>query len=149
MPHLEKFELWVTNNFSELRAMSLWLHNICEHLALPESLTKDLDVCVNEAITNIILYAYEDQESHRILIQIEANQNQELCLTIQDNGFPFDPFTFTLPDTYEKIAGMNIGGLGIQLMKNLANQCHYQLVNNKNIITLRFSNYTEQPSLAH
>ncbi|MEI7840857.1 MAG: ATP-binding protein [Methylococcaceae bacterium] len=140
MQHSEKFELCVTNNFSEFRAMSLWLHNICENLALPESLAKDLDVCANEAITNIILYAYKDQEPHKILIQIEINQNQELILTIQDDGFPFDPFTFSLPDTYEKISGLNIGGLGIQLMQNLASQCYYQWLSDKNIITLRFVN---------
>ena len=60
-----KFELRIFNDFAEFKVMNAWLQNVFKTLALPELLAKDLDVCANEAVTNIILYAYQDQKSHQ------------------------------------------------------------------------------------
>ncbi len=133
-----KFELRIFNDFAEFKVMNAWLQNVFKTLALPELLAKDLDVCANEAVTNIILYAYQDQKSHQIQMQFEFNENKEICLTIQDDGSPFDPFNAVLTDNYEKIDGLNIGGLGIQLMRSLTNQCHYRWLDGKNNTTLCF-----------
>lgn len=135
---MNSFELQIFNDFIELRPMSEWLHHVAECLVLPEPLVKDLDLCANEAVANIILYAYEDQDQHQIQMRIELKKNQELCLTIQDDGKPFDPFKAVLPDSYDKIGDVNIGGLGIKLMRSLVDQCHYQWLNGKNILSLCF-----------
>ena len=118
--------------------MSEWLHNACKILVVHESLARDLDVCANEAVANIILYAYEDHERHHINMRLELKKNQELSLTIQDDGIPFDPFKAVLPESYDKIENIKIGGLGIQLIRNLANECKYCRLNGKNIISLGF-----------
>jgi len=118
--------------------MSEWLKKMCGNLAVPESVVKDLDLCANEAVANIILYAYEDHEQHRIKIRLELMKDQELSLTIQDDGNPFDPFKAIIPESYDKIGDIQIGGMGIQLMCSLANECKYCRLNGKNIISLRF-----------
>jgi len=44
----------------------------------------------NEAVANIMLYAYEDNEQYQIQMRIELKENKQLCLTTQDDGIPFD-----------------------------------------------------------
>ena len=121
--------------------MSAWLHKTCENLTVPELIAKDLDLCANEAVTNIILYAYEDHKQHQIKLCLKLKKDQELSLMIQDDGNPFDPFKAALPESYDKIGDIQIGGMGIQLMRSLANEYKYCRLNGKNILTLCFHLY--------
>jgi anti-sigma regulatory factor (Ser/Thr protein kinase) len=138
MQIIDSFELQIINDLMELRSMSEWLQKICENLAVSELVIKDLDLCANEAVANIILYAYEDHKQHQINMRLELKKNQKLSLTIQDDGNPFDPFKVVLSESYDKIGDVQIGGMGIQLMRSLANECKYCWLNGKNIITLCF-----------
>jgi len=138
MQLINSFEIQIINDLIELRLMSAWLQKTCEHLAVPESVSKDLDLCANEAVANIILYAYEDHEQHQITIGLELKKDQALTLTIQDDGNPFDPFKAILSRPYDKIGDVQIGGMGIELMRSLANEYTYCRLNGKNIISLSF-----------
>jgi len=141
MQLIDSFEIQIINDLIELRPMSAWLQKICEHLAVPESVAKDLDLCANEAVVNIILYAYQDHEQHQITIGLELNKDHTLNLIIQDDGNPFDPFKAILSGPYDKIGDVQIGGMGIQLMRSLANECTYCRLTDKNIISLSFHLY--------
>ncbi len=131
----------------DLRAMSEWLGKVCTQLALNDSIVKDLDVCANEAVSNILFYAYQDHESHQINIRLELKE-QKLILTIQDDGIAFDPFDFKaiVSESYDKVGDLTIGGFGIKLIRSLANECRYYRSNSKNIISLGF--YLYQTSTA-
>ena len=131
------FELQIHNEIIALRSMSGWLAKACESLAIPDELTRDLDVCANEAAINIILYAYEDHDSHQINMRLEL-KDQKLIFMIQDDGRAFDPFKAILPDSYDKVGDVTIGGFGIKLIRSLANECSYYRSNGKNIISLGF-----------
>lgn len=135
---IDSFEIQIINDLIELKPMNAWLQKTCEHLAVPESVAKDLDICANEAVANIILYAYQDHEQHQITIGLELKRDHTLSLIIQDDGKPFDPFKAILSGPYDKVGDVKIGGMGIQLMRSLANECTYCRLNDKNIISLSF-----------
>ena len=120
--------------------MSEWLGKACENLAMTDELARDLDICANEAIANIMFYAYTDHDRHQINIRLELKE-QKLILTIQDDGIAFDPFNSKamLSKSYDKIGNINIGGLGIKLIRSLTNECSYYRSNNKNIMSLVFN----------
>lgn len=140
MKRINCFELQINNEIIALRSMSEWLGKACESLAMTEEVARDLDVCANEAVANIMFYAYEDHESHQINMRLEL-KDQQLMLTIQDDGIAFDPFKAVLSESYDKIGDVTIGGFGIKLIRSLANQCSYYRSNNKNIICLGFHLY--------
>jgi anti-sigma regulatory factor (Ser/Thr protein kinase) len=139
MKLIDCFERQIHNNIMELRPMSEWLGKACKNLAMTDQLAKDLDVCANEAVTNIMFYAYKDHDSHQISMRLELKE-QKLILTIQDDGIAFDPFNSKamLSKSYDKIGDLNIGGLGIKLIRSLANEYSYYRSNNRNIISLVF-----------
>ena len=140
MKCVDCFELQIHNEIIALRAMSEWLGKACECLAMTDEIARDLDVCANEAVANIMLYAYEDHESHQINMRLEL-KDQQLILTIQDDGIAFDPFKAILSGSYDKVGDVTIGGFGIKLIRSLANECNYYRSNNKNIISLGFYLY--------
>lgn len=87
-----------------------------------------------------MFYAYTDHDRHQINIRLELKE-QKLILTIQDDGIAFDPFNSKamLSKSYDKIGNINIGGLGIKLIRSLTNECSYYRSNNKNIMSLVFN----------
>jgi len=139
MLHIDCFERQLNNNIIELRPMSEWLGKACEKLAMTDEIAKDLDVCANEAVTNIMSYAYKDLESHQINMRLEL-KDQKLILTIQDDGVAFDPFNSKtiLHKSYDKVGDVTIGGFGIKVIRSLANECTYNRSNSKNTISLSF-----------
>ena len=139
MQRIDCFELQIHNDLIELRSMSEWLSQACNKLAMTDDLARDLDTCANEAVANIILYAYEDLERHQINMRIEL-KDASLIFTIQDDGIAFDPFNAkaTLSQSYDKIGDITIGGFGIKLIRSLANKCRYCRSDSKNIISMSF-----------
>lgn len=133
---IKSFQLQIFNEFTELRRMSEWLHNACECMAVPESIQSNLDLCTNEAVANIINYAYKDHSRHEIHMHLELKENQLLYLTIQDDGIAFNPFETLPPAAFDKIENAKIGGLGIHLIRSLMDECNYLRFKDKNIITL-------------
>lgn len=139
MQMTNNFELQIFNELTELRRMSEWLHHACENLDLPGTLALNLDLCANEAVTNIIHYGYKDHDRHEIHIRLELKENQTLCLTIQDDGIPFNPFETLPPAPFDSIENAKIGGLGIHLIRSLMDECNYRRFKDQNIVTLSAS----------
>ncbi|MEY3808276.1 MAG: Serine/threonine-protein kinase BtrW [Pseudomonadota bacterium] len=137
MQFIECFDLQINNEIIALRSMSAWLGKACESLAVPDEIARDLDVCANEAVANVIFYAYEDDDSHSINMRLEL-KDQKLIFTIEDDGIAFDPFKAILSESYDKIGDITIGGFGIKLIRSLVNECSYDRFNSKNIMNLVF-----------
>jgi serine/threonine-protein kinase RsbW len=130
------YDLQIINDFSELRHMSAWLYASAESMALPEKVAMHLDLCANEAVTNIISYAYKDRNRHQIQMRIALIDNRIVCLNIEDDGMPFNPFDTQPPAPFDNIENAKIGGLGIHFMRSLMDECHYRRSDGKNIVTL-------------
>ena len=68
---------------------------------------------------------------------IEYNEKkQEIKLFIEDNGIKFNPLEQKEPDACLSIDKMEVGGLGIFLVKNNIDTIEYKYKDNKNILIL-------------
>jgi len=63
----------------------------------------------------------------------------EILMTIRDNGPEFDPLERPTPDLDAAIADRDVGGLGIHLVRELADDCIYARVDDSNVLTIRLS----------
>ena len=125
--------LTISNQFEELVHVALWLEQIAQHYKLPERTIFKLDVVLNEALPNIISYAYSDQLLHDILIKFEDNDDH-IVLEIIDDGIAFNPFTIhSLPD-HVSLESASINGRGIHLIKSYSSEQQYQRVDNTNVM---------------
>lgn len=99
-------------------------------------MTSQLMLAVEEAVVNVMNYAYPKGTKGDIHILAEAN-DQRLKFVISDRGMPFDPTTRKEVDTTLSAEERPIGGLGIHLITQLMDSINYERRNNMNVLTLR------------
>lgn len=128
-------QLIIDNNVAELGRVVAFLDTLEEEWMLPSSLMMPLNLVLEEAITNIILYAYDKESKNEIVIDFEKREN-ELEIKIIDSGKPFDPTLKPDPDTTLPVDARPIGGLGILLIKKIMDSVSYQRKENRNILIM-------------
>ncbi len=91
-------------------------------------------LAVEEACTNIVLYAYNEKEgSIHIAAMVDADR---MTLLIEDWGVPFDPTACNVPISKACAEDRPIGGLGIHLIKNYMDGITYRFIDGKNTLLL-------------
>jgi anti-sigma regulatory factor (Ser/Thr protein kinase) len=95
-------------------------------------------------VFNIISYAYDDARSHDIILEMSITE-AGARLVIRDDGRPFNLLAATLPATASSLEDARIDGLGIPLIRKMAN-CRYERVDGQNVLTLELS---QKPPSGH
>lgn len=130
-----KENIVITNKVDELPVLAGKIEELAEKWGFPLALTMNLNLVLEEAVSNVIFYAFKDQEKHEINITISFEKNI-LTIEISDEGAPFDPTTLQKPDLTLPAEERPIGGLGIFLITKIMDSMNYSRHNNKNILTL-------------
>jgi serine/threonine-protein kinase RsbW len=130
--------LIIRNDVAELRRMSEWLVGSGQASGLSPEVLSRLEVCANEAVSNIISYAYDDSEAHDIALELNQTSTGA-CLIIRDDGKPFNMLTAPEHRLPTNLADAKIGGLGLPLMRGLMARCGYQRDNGFNVLSLEAS----------
>ena len=128
--------LLVDNQIGELSKVVDFLDELGEEWELPIPLVFSLNLVMEEALTNIILYGFEDSNLHTIEINFSKSEADELSITLIDDGQPYDPTLKADPDLTLSVEDRPIGGLGIFLIKKIMDKVEYQYINNKNYLIL-------------
>ena len=86
-----------------------------------------VDLILEEVFANIVQY------SNSKYIDVYADfENQTLTVEFVDNGIPFNPLLKEDPELPDNIDDAQIGGLGIFLTKEMADELDYQYINGEN-----------------
>lgn len=126
------------NDLCEIGRLSEKLEHFAEAEQLPLKTGLELNLVLEEVITNIISYGYADDAEHIIKIGIEKNGSM-LTVTVTDDGVPFDPLKAPPPTFSDKLDDLEPGGLGIHLVLKLTDDAVYERVEELNILTLKKS----------
>lgn len=103
---------------------------------LPDAVHHAADLALEEHLTNITRYAYDDVRSHDVVIRFEIERDH-LVIQVVDDGKPFDPLERPEVDTSIPLDQKPVGGLGIHLIRQFMDQVQYRREGNKNVLTLR------------
>ena len=106
-------------------------------LSCPEETRVDLDVAVDELLSNIIRYAY-GPGTGTVTVRVETQlEPKALILTFLDQGAPFDPLAEERPDTTSLPARERpMGGLGLYLVRSLVDEITYARRDGQNVLTV-------------
>src|SRR5262245_63419313 len=80
----------IANRGSELRALSHWAVLTAQELGCSAERCHDLDLCLTEAVSNVIRHGYLDPAAHEIRVEL-AREADQVVLQIEDDARPFDP----------------------------------------------------------
>lgn len=130
--------LVIENQVEELTTMAEKMEELAKEWELPQALTMNMILVIEEALTNIIFYAFPDNDKHEIKVSITLSK-PVLTIKITDNGIPFNPLSQPLPDITLSAGERPVGGLGIFLISRIMDKMHYTRHKNQNILTLNKS----------
>jgi sigma-B regulation protein RsbU (phosphoserine phosphatase) len=130
-----KLELTVPNRLSENARVKEHFNTFSEHYGIPERVRLKINVVFDELLTNIISYAYHDDQPHDVEIKVELSADR-LKVSMVDDGLPFNPLGIEAPDTELGLEEREIGGLGIHLVRNMMDKVSYRRRIDKNVITV-------------
>lgn len=128
--------LRLQNKLEELETISVFLEELAEIWDIPLALTMSLNLVLEEAFTNVVNYAYEDNEAHLIQIDFEMKE-RILTIKIIDDGKAYDPTQNADPDVTLSAEERSIGGLGIFLIRKMMDLVAYERSGNKNILMMK------------
>lgn len=131
-----KKELIIYNDIKEISKIETFVEDVGETLNLPLGTIANINLALEEAVANIILYAYPPPEKNQIKLYASFFDN-ELTFMLTDSGVPFDPTKMGEPDVTLPIEDRPIGGLGIMLIRKIMNEVTYIRINGKNQLTLK------------
>ncbi len=92
-------------------------------------------LAVEEMITNMIKYGYDDDDEHQIRFHIAIHPDH-LLIVFEDDGHAFDSTLYPSPNVENIINSPRIGGLGIELVRRVSTHMDYEREGNLNRTTL-------------
>jgi len=126
----------ILNKVEELAVLAGRIEELAEQWELPMPLTMNLNLVLEETVSNIIFYAYPDGNEHSIDITLSIVDG-EITIEIEDEGIPFDPTAMQQPDISLPAEERPIGGLGIFLVSKIMDNVSYRREQEKNKLTLK------------
>lgn len=113
-----------------------WLHDVCKEWNLNDELTNKLDMCAEEIFANISFYAYVE-DNGPIEVKLKKS-NTEIIFEFIDEGIDYNPLEKPDPDINLPPEERPLGGLGIYMIKEMADEIYYKRENGKNILNMIF-----------
>jgi sigma-B regulation protein RsbU (phosphoserine phosphatase) len=129
------FDLNITNKMSEIGRVIVAFESFSEKSRIPVPIAMKFNLVFDDLLNNIVSYAFPEGGKHEIKIHAEKSGNN-ILLTVEDDGIPFNPFAQTEADTSLSLEDREIGGLGIHLIRNIMDEVSYRRHKNHNIVTL-------------
>lgn len=125
------------NSMTEIEKIPAITQRLAAELNLDNTMRDRINLILEEAIVNVISYAYPEGVSGEIELAIgHSYLPDELVIQISDCGKPFDPTKKKDADIDAGIDERPIGGLGIFLIRNLCDSTDYCYSNGRNILRL-------------
>jgi serine/threonine-protein kinase RsbW len=128
--------LLLHRDLAELQRLAVWIEGWAMR-DLSASLSFAVQVCLEEAVANIIMYSTTKDDRLEIVVEVER-EDQTLVARVEDNGSAFDPTQIPRPPVPASLAEVKVGDLGIHLMRSFASGLHYERPASGNRLTMRF-----------
>lgn len=134
-PDSSERHLILHNDIQQIPQLADFVETIAQEKTLDQGLVMGLNLALEEAVTNVILYAYPKGSDGLVDVEAILGKNR-IDFIISDSGTPFDPTAAAEPDLNAPVQDRPIGGLGIHLVKTIMDSVSYQRSEGKNILTM-------------
>ena len=125
----------LSNDISEISKLNEFVEEIGNEFSLTPDVVFNLNLVLEEAVVNVINYAYPKEEHQSIYLSARLHEDS-IILVLTDSGVEFDPTIAPEVDITLSAEERPIGGLGIFLIRQIMNEVKYDRIDGKNILTL-------------
>lgn len=120
--------LEIRADVADVRPASLWLEQQGAAFALPPDQLFRLDLCLNEALANVIEHGGAQAAAAPVCLSLASgtdSQGAHATLLISDAGRAFNPLAATAKAVPGSLEEATPGGLGLGLMSAFADEVSY------------------------
>jgi len=129
-------------NLEHLKSFVDYAHRAATSANFSKDMVKQIELVTEEAVVNIINYAYPDTDG---VIRLSCTTEPGfLSMETVDSGIAFNPLEYAPQDLDSDVNSRQIGGLGIVLIKKYMDEVKYSYENGQNILTLKKSAADQQ-----
>lgn len=132
---MRSVEIQLRNERSELARARDALDRLGEELRIPARVLMQLQVALDEIVSNVIKYSWSDRADHEFLVRITADA-ETVTLAIIDDGVAFDPRRAPDLDALPADQRPRLGGRGIHMIRQLVDGFTYRRIDGRNHTTL-------------
>ena len=125
----------LANDIAEISRLAQFVDEVGEEFSLAPDITFNLNLVLEEAVVNVINYAYPKEEHQHIYLSAKLHEDS-IVLVLTDTGKEFDPTMAPEADITLSAEDRPIGGLGIFLIRQIMNEVKYERIEGKNVLTL-------------
>ncbi len=135
VPAVSEHRIVLHNEVSQISQLEGFIEAVAKDRELDLSQTLNLNLALEEAVTNVVLYAYPQGTTGEVDVLARVGVDW-IEFVVTDSGKPFDPTAAPAADTTASVNDRRIGGLGIHLVRTIMDSVHYERRGNKNILTM-------------
>lgn len=128
--------LTLTNDINELNRLEPFLEKFFDQNSLDQALLSSVDLALEEALANVIMYAYPEGEKGEVTLSTHV-EDYAIYMKISDMGIPFNPLEQKEADLNVSLEERKIGGLGIHLIKEIMDELAYVYEDGRNVLKMR------------
>lgn len=130
-----KKKIVLKNRLSEMQRLFAAAQEFSRENNLPQGVLGELQLCLEEVVSNIIKYGYKDSRTRDIKVEMEL-EKKRLSLKITDDAAEFNPLLYPLSDITRPIEERAAGGMGIHIIRKLMGRLEYKRQGKRNILFL-------------
>lgn len=121
------FCLQVPSSTQNLALIREFVSAVGEQAGFGENETLQLALAVDEACTNVIEHAYQNEETHEVTVRVTVDEDA-IAFEVIDRGRGFDPAQEPALPVEELIRRRRSGGLGLRLIRTIMDDVQYRIV---------------------
>lgn len=129
------YHLTLDNDLRQISILAGFVDRIREENNLDPHWAMNVNLALEEAVTNVILYAYPQGSREKVNLEAVV-EDHALRFTLTDRGKFFDPTAAPEADTTASLEDRPIGGLGIHLVRSIMDRVTYKRQDGKNELTM-------------
>jgi len=134
--HEGSISIRLAADVKEIERLNRLVRQFGELHDVPSRTLYAVNLALDELVTNVILYGYENPAGKEVLVRVDTI-GSELIASVHDDAKAFDPLKAPPPDLHAPLEDRALGGLGIHLVRSLMDQVSYAREDGKNVLTIR------------
>lgn len=127
-----------SNKLDDVAMLQPFVESVGKYLLMAPDLVSKINLAIEEALVNVVNYAYPDGSKGTITLKASWNEPRSyVCFELIDAGKPFNPLTESQPNLSSDIESRQVGGLGIFLMRNMMDEVNYEYAQGQNHLIMK------------
>jgi anti-sigma regulatory factor (Ser/Thr protein kinase) len=128
----------ITGHGEDVARVQALLDELAGAHQLEPDVVTDMQVALDEVLSNILRNGFADGRPHRIEVTLSLAP-EALTAEVEDDCAPFDPLTVAPPELGASLKDRRVGGLGVHFVRNLMSEVSYARIGARNRLVLKKS----------